>query len=263
MNQPDSAGQLRADRQDLHRAGRIAFFGGSFDPPHSGHLAVAGAARAAFRLDSVLFAPVGAQPLKPEGPTASFEDRLAMTRLAIDGETGFAVSLADAPKLSAACGSTPNYTIDTLLGLRAGLDPGAVLYCLMGADAFFGLRGWRRAAEIPFVAQLVVASRPGLPLEGLNAALPEGLALDRDPKGDRIEAGVEVRAFSIVNSAGERAPFFALPGLDVPISASGIRERIRSTTSAQRQAEYGGSEAEQALLPAAVAEYIRAHGLYR
>ena len=67
---------------------RVAFFGGSFDPPHLGHLAVARAARDAFQLDTVLFAPVGAQPLKPEGSAAGFEDRLAMTRLAIEDEPG-------------------------------------------------------------------------------------------------------------------------------------------------------------------------------
>src|SRR5271166_4689651 len=106
---------MRAIRwgMDPHRkgAGRIAFFGGSFDPPHLGHLAVARAARAALGLDLVLFAPVGAQPLKPRGSTAPFEDRLAMTRLAIHAEPGFAVSLADAPRPSGA----PNYTLETLI----------------------------------------------------------------------------------------------------------------------------------------------------
>lgn len=58
---------------------RVAFFGGSFDPPHLGHLAVARAARKALCLDRVLFAPVGAQPLKPAGSTAPFADRLRMT----------------------------------------------------------------------------------------------------------------------------------------------------------------------------------------
>src|SRR4051794_33636357 len=66
-------------------AQRVAFFGGSFDPPHLGHLAVARAARAALQLDRVLFAPVGAQPLKPQGSTAPFPDRVAMTELAIGG----------------------------------------------------------------------------------------------------------------------------------------------------------------------------------
>jgi nicotinate (nicotinamide) nucleotide adenylyltransferase len=145
---------------------RVAFFGGSFDPPHLGHLAIARAARDAFHLDRVLFAPVGAQPLKPEGSSASFEDRLAMTRLAIENEPGFELSLADAPKSSPARSPqqppdySPNYTIDTLEGLRAEFGPACALYCLMGADAFFGLRRWHRAAEIPYAAALIVASRP-------------------------------------------------------------------------------------------------------
>ena len=166
MNQPEGAyphqPREQAGEQALAGGGsRVAFFGGSFDPPHLGHLAVARAARAAFRLDTVLFAPVGAQPLKPEGSAASFEQRLAMTRLAIAGEPGFEVSLADAPKLSREHSFAPNYTIDTLEGLRAGLAPECALFCLMGADTFFGLHRWRRAAEIPFVAPLIVASRPG------------------------------------------------------------------------------------------------------
>ncbi len=157
---------------------RVAFFGGSFDPPHLGHLAVARAARDAFRLDTVLFAPVGAQPLKMNGSTASFEDRVDLTRLAIADEPGFAVTLADAPKPS----GVPNYTIDTLLRLRAELSPDAVLYCLMGADSFFGLRQWHRSAEIPFVAPLIVASRPSeqphLLTADLRAALPAGLTIE-------------------------------------------------------------------------------------
>ncbi len=165
MNQPEGAyphqPREQAGEQAWRGGSRVAFFGGSFDPPHLGHLAVARAARAAFRLDTVLFAPVGAQPLKPEGSASSFEQRLAMTRLAIAGEPGFEVSLADAPKLSREHSFVPNYTLATLEGLRAGLAPECALFCLMGADTFFGLHRWRRAAEIPFVAPLIVASRPG------------------------------------------------------------------------------------------------------
>src|ERR1700677_505803 len=227
---------------------RIAFFGGSFDPPHLGHLAVARAARDAFHLDTVLFAPVGAQPLKPEGSAASFEDRVAMTRLAIEGEPGFVVSLVDAPK-STGSGSKPNYTLETLEGLRAEFKPDSILYCLMGSDSFFALRRWHRAAEIPYAASLIVASRPGQPLDGLKAALPEGLTLEPSPAGDRIESGIEVRAFVLVNPAGKRAPFHVLPGLDVEISATEIREAIRKATVTESSVAQGGS-AIQAMLPA-------------
>jgi len=234
-------------------AWRIAFFGGSFDPPHMGHLAAARAARDAFELDFVLFAPVGAQPLKPDGSSASFEQRAAMTRLAIDGERGFAVSLADAPKHSG--GSfAPNYTIDTLKEVRATLQRECALYCLMGADSFFGLHHWHRATEIPFVATLIVASRPGQPLDGLKAAFPAGLTLERAPKQDRSNFNVEVRAFTLAGPAGKRAPFYVLPGLDVEISATEIREQLHH----ERESGSVGM-----VLPPRVAEYIRAHGLYR
>jgi nicotinate-nucleotide adenylyltransferase len=248
-------GTLRAQDEVNSTGHRVAFFGGSFDPPHLGHLAVARAARAALGLDTVLFAPVGAQPLKPHGSTAGFEDRLAMTRLAIAGEPGFAVSLADAPKPSGA----PNFTIETLLGLRAELPPGGTLFCLMGADSFFGLRLWHRAAEIPFVAPLIVASRPGQPLDDLKAGLPDGLTMESLPETGRPECGVDVRAYTLLNRMGDRAPFYLLPGLHVEISASQIRDQIRGWADAAP----GTPAAENALLPSAVSDYIRARGLYR
>jgi nicotinate-nucleotide adenylyltransferase len=244
---------------------RVAFFGGSFDPPHLGHLAIARAARDAFHLNVVLFAPVGAQPLKPEGAAAGFEDRLAMTRLAIKGEPGFAVSLADAPKHPGR-GSprkTPNFTLETLDGLRAEFKPETALYCLMGADSFFGLRHWHRAAEIPYAASLIVASRPRQPLDGLKAALPQGLTLEPLPAGDRRSAGIEVRAFHLVNPAGERAPFYLLPGLDVEISATDVRKAIGEAAHPEPNGAQPDSPTIQTMLPAAVAEYIRSHGLYR
>jgi nicotinate-nucleotide adenylyltransferase len=238
---------------------RIAFFGGSFDPPHLGHLAVARAAREALGLDCVLFAPVGAQPLKMQGSMTSFEDRLAMTRLAIAGEPGFAVSVADAPRPSGA----PNFTLETLEGLRAGLEPDCRLYCLMGADSFFGLRKWHRAAEIPFAAPLIVAwrpgERPGEGMAGLEAALPPGLTLEAAPEEDRTGCGAEVRGFSLTNAAGEHAPLYLLPGLEVEISASEIRRRIRAQVRGAQKSPAAGD----ALLPDGVAEYVRSHGLYR
>jgi nicotinate-nucleotide adenylyltransferase len=232
---------------------RVAFFGGSFDPPHLGHLAIAQAAQAALALDTVLFAPVGAQPLKPHGSTAAFAHRLAMTRLAIAGEPDFVLSLADAPQPSGA----PNYTLETLLKLRAGLTPESELFCLMGADSFAGLRRWHRAVEIPFAAALIVASRPGESLHDLEAALPVGLTMEAAPSLN----AVELHCYTLRNSAGMQAPFYLLPNLEIEISASEIREQLRIRTQLRALAEV--SPPERALLPAPVLEYIRAHGLYR
>ena len=233
---------------------RVAYFGGSFDPPHLGHLAVARAARQALGLDTVLFAPVGAQPLKPRGSTASFARRAAMTRLAIEGEPGFELSLADAPRPEGA----PNYSLETLAGLRAGLPAGCMLYFLMGADSFFGLRRWHRAAEIPLVAPLIVASRPGQPLDDLKAALPAGLTMEPAAAPDGNRSSVEVRSYLLRNRAGASAPFYLLPGIDVEISASEIRAQIRM----QMSAASGDQPVMRKLVPDSVAGYIRAHRLY-
>jgi nicotinate-nucleotide adenylyltransferase len=235
-------------------ARRIAFFGGSFDPPHLGHLAVARAARAALRLDAVLFAPVGAQPLKPQGATAAFEDRLAMTRLAIADQPAFAISLADAPVSEGA----PNYTIETLQRIRAELPPTGELYCLMGADSFLTLRHWHRAAEIPFAAPLIVASRPPTSssherLDDLASALPAGLEVAPAPDLAFPASEFEVRGYRIRNAAGESAPFYLLPGLHIEISATAIRNLGHGDVESQNPD----------VLPKAVVEYIRAHGLYR
>lgn len=235
-----------------HGARRIAFFGGSFDPPHLGHLAVARAAAAALDLDAVLFAPVGAQPLKPKGSRAGFEDRLAMTRLAIADDPSFSVSLADAPLDK----GKPNYTLETLRGLREELPGGGELFCLMGADSFLGLRHWHGAAEIPFTAPLIVASRPNEPLEPSGEVLPAGLAIE--PATARCasqEANVELRCFLLRNQRGDSAPFYLLPGLYVEISATEIRRQIREHAA--------GVLGGPGLLPPAVARYILDHGLYR
>ncbi|MGH9604335.1 MAG: nicotinate (nicotinamide) nucleotide adenylyltransferase [Terracidiphilus sp.] len=237
----------------------VAYFGGSFDPPHLGHLAVARAARQALGLDRVLFAPVGTQPLKPRGASASFADRVAMTRLAIEDEPGFELSLEDAPKPEGA----PNYSVETLEELRRALPSGCALYLLMGADSFFGLRRWHRAAEIPFVAPLIVASRPGQPLDGLKAALPAGLTMEAAPAPLETHAGVAICPFLLRSRAGANAPFYLLPGLDVKISASQIRAQIRSQIREQTRMAKGGELPERRLIPAGVAGYIRAHGLYR
>ncbi len=239
------------------RGERVAFFGGSFDPPHHGHLAIARAAREGLQLDRVLFAPVGAQPLKPQGSTASFEDRVAMTRAAVAGERGFEVSLVDAPNPE----GRPNYTLDTLRNLREKLPREGALYCLMGADSFLSLKRWHGAAEVPFAGWLIVASRPGQRLDDLTASLPEGVSLNarvaagRGGAAGAVKSETEVRSYRVRDGSGRMAPFYLLPGLDVEISASEIRKQIGCC--------FEDPAATRGLLTPAVAEYIRAHGLYR
>ena len=244
---PDDGSPSRSTGPSRCSGGRIAFFGGSFDPPHLGHLAIARAARTALNLDRILFAPVGAQPLKPKGSTASFADRVAMSELAIAGEPDFEISLADAPDVA----GQPNYSLETLRALRAGLPADGCLFCLMGADSFASLRRWHRAAEIPFAASLIVASRPGQHLDDLSRYLPQGLTLKPSPESVTLS---EFRAYLVCNSSGDTAPFYLLPGLDVEISASEIRAQVRSSSA---------DSAAAGSLPPRVAAYIREHGLYR
>lgn len=246
-----------------------------------GHVAVARAATVALDLDGVLFCPVGSQPLKPVGATASYEDRVAMTRLALTDDPRFAVSLLDAPKPA----SAPNYTYDTLLHLRDEIPSDGELFCLMGADSFLSLRRWYRAAEIPFVAPLIVASRPGQRLDSLTSALPEGLRMETADgsrsiaqhlgKPDAGQPDFELRFCRLRNPAGEASPLYLLEGLHLDISASTIRRRIhgsiarkpasnleskpRSKSGSQQQSE---TAAQQVLYPA-VLDYIRSHRLYR
>lgn len=233
-------------------ARRIAFFGGSFDPPHLGHIGVARAAQAALELDTVLFAPVGMQPLKPLGPTASFEDRIAMTELAIQGLPHFSISFADAPDPS----GEPNYTIDTLNRLQAQF-PSAQLFTLMGADSLLSLGRWYRGSEIPFIAPLIVASRPGQELD-LTAVLPEGLTITLEESDEEIpppSKDVRLSVFTVQNRSGASAPFYVMPGLEIEISASEIRHQV----SAALDHLCAGHE----LLPDAVCNYIASHGLYQ
>ena len=229
---------------------RIAFFGGSFDPPHMGHIGIARAAQRALELDTVLFAPVGIQPLKPHGSSAGYQDRVAMTKLAIEREPNFAVSLADAPNPN----GKPNYTIDTLVELKRQF-PAANLFTLMGADSLLSLPHWHRAAEVPFLAPLIVASRPGERLEDLAATLPAGLTIHEGGPAAPRESEYPIRVLTLRSGSGDSTPLYLLPWLAIEISASEVRQHVRATLD--RPCE--GPD----LVPEAVCAYISAHDLYQ
>lgn len=143
---------------------RIALFGGTFDPPHRGHLSIAAAAADAFRLDTVLFTPAGRQPLKPDAVPAPFADRIAMLSLASIPDPRFAVSNLDAPHTD----GTPNYTVDTLAALHQ-LVPEAIVFNLVGADSFLNLPRWHQPERLLELAEWIVVSRPGFSLEDLSS----------------------------------------------------------------------------------------------
>jgi nicotinate-nucleotide adenylyltransferase len=142
---------------------RVALFGGSFDPPHHGHIAIAKAAADAFALDRVLFAPVGYQPLKKDSAMASFADRMAMVALACRVDARFVASDIDAPRAD----GTPNYTVDTLVALRERM-PEARLFNLAGADSFLTMRRWHEPDRLLELAEWIVVSRPGFALADLS-----------------------------------------------------------------------------------------------
>lgn len=218
----------------------IAFFGGTFDPPHLGHLGLARAAQQALALDKVLFAPVAQQPLKPSGSSAGFEDRVAMTQLAITGQPNFEISLADAPNPATASNS-PNYTADTLTRLRQSLPAGTDLYLLVGADSLRTLAQWHRAAEIPFLANLIVAARPGEDLTKIATHLPAGITIQR----------TQPNHYRLANTQGQQSQLTLLLDTHYEISATQLRNSIRRNPSTQ-----------PALIPEPVLEYIQHHHLY-
>jgi len=141
---------------------RVALLGGTFDPPHHGHIAIATAAADVFDLERVLFTPVGRQPLKPDGVPASFADRLAMVELACRVDPRFVVSDLDAPRDD----GTPNYTVQTLAALQEAL-PDERLFSLVGADSFLNLPRWHEYKRLLELAEWIVVSRPGFPLANL------------------------------------------------------------------------------------------------
>ena len=150
---------------------RVGVFGGTFDPPHLGHLVVAAELRHALELDRLLFVPAGRPPHKETGSVGRDEDRVAMVRLAIAGNPAFEVSTVDLE------GGGPSFTADLLAALREELAPADLVF-LMGGDSLRDLPGWHRPGRIAELARLGVATRPGVELD--VAAIDRGVPAARD-----------------------------------------------------------------------------------
>lgn len=209
---------------------RIGVFGGTFDPVHAGHLAVARAAAARCGLDLVLLMPALAPPHK-EQPLASYSHRLAMLEAAVADDPALAVSLLEAER------QPPSYTVDTLRELHRRLGA-REFYLILGADMFAEIRLWYRYTELFRLAHLIVVARPGpaADLSAIVATLPGPYLFAQQQQCWQRSDGSRI---------------FALPHLAIQVSSSQVRKLL--------------SEGRPVgdLLPGPVRAYIREHNLYR
>ncbi|KAA2286274.1 nicotinate-nucleotide adenylyltransferase [Arenimonas fontis] len=208
----------------------VLAFGGTFDPVHVGHLAVARAVRDAFGAE-VRMLPAADPPHRP-APGAGAEARAEMLALAIAGEPGLRLDRRELRRAG------PSWTVDSLAELRAELGPQAPLAWVLGADAFRGLPTWHQWARLPELAHLVVVSRPDHDLDGL----PEPLATVLSGRRANRPEALETRPAGL---------WYCLRIPPHPASASELRRRLAE-----------GQPADD-WLPAPVSAYIAAHGLYR
>ena len=213
--------------------GILGLFGGTFDPPHIGHLRLAIEAREALGLTEVCFIPAGTPPLR-DAPQGNAEHRLAMVERAIAMIPGFRVDPGEV--LAAA---KPSYTVATLERQRQLHGPARPLVLLLGADAFSRLEAWQRWRELFGLAHIAVATRPGHELSVGSGTT----ALDNEYRARQGTAADLAGA-----PAGRIVPF-AITALE--ISATAIRERLARGSNARH------------LVPDAVLDYIDSHPIYR
>jgi nicotinate-nucleotide adenylyltransferase len=207
----------------------VGLLGGTFDPIHYGHLAVARAAQQALTLDHVWFIPSARPPHRPDSPQASEYHRVAMIRLAIVGGAGWEVSDLELERHG------PSYTFDTLSTLnRDSLMPSQIFF-ITGADAFAEIATWYRYPAVLDLAHFVVVARPGFSIDALR---------------DRIPA-LANRMIEPADLAVSLLPRVILVAADTPaVSSTAIRGRTAR------------HESLDGLVPPAVSAYIAQHDLY-
>ena len=140
-------------------ARRLGVLGGSFDPPHLGHLHALRAARRAFALDHTVFVPAGRPPHKPDRSLATAEDRIRMLELLLAGEPGCSIWTEELHR------SGPSYTVDTVLLLRSLVGESVELFWILGSDNLEGIGGWHRVEELLTLCRPIVVYRRGAGLE--------------------------------------------------------------------------------------------------
>lgn len=228
----------------------IGLFGGSFDPIHHGHVALARAAKERYELGRIYFVPANVPPHRQ--PLASYFHRYAMVVLATMGEKAFVPSLLEAPGVVTGSKSRPaehaaagaNYSIDTVRRLKESLKKIDRLFFLIGIDAFADIAHWRQPEDLFRECEFIVASRPGYSLADVANALPEKLRPARavsqpfakqPAQGDLVLSGATVHLLEKVHQ---------------PVSATAIRDAVAAKKPLRKFVDAG------------VEEYIKKEGLY-
>jgi nicotinate-nucleotide adenylyltransferase len=217
---------------------RLGLLGGTFNPIHNGHLAIARQTREALALDGVVLIPTGDPPHKPHESLAPAKDRYEMVRLAIASDASLSLSDVEVHRPG------KSYSIDTVRLLQQQYGLGTCLYFLIGLDAFLEFPTWRDPETLLTLCSFVVLSRPGLSFQALSALpliphLPQASLADLDAgRSRRLDVSVGSQSLTCLR----------LPPSNV--SASDIRARIVQ----------GAPTAN--LLPPVVVSYILQHHIY-
>ena len=216
---------------------RIAFYGGTFDPVHLGHLAVAKVVSRIFEIDELLFVPAWLAPHKRTREVTPAIHRYAMLALATQDDRQLKISRfeLEAPDRS--------YTVETLAHFEADLAGTAELFFVMGADSWSEIKTWREWERLLMMTNHIVVTRPGFDID-LAGMPPEIAAKIVDVRGET----------NLTHDASkEGKKIFISDAVQVEISATEIRRCAREKQVDQLEK----------LVPAAVADYILKYELYR
>jgi nicotinate-nucleotide adenylyltransferase len=214
--------------------GPIGILGGTFDPVHFGHLRLAEELAGTLKLDEVRFVPSGTPPHRA-APGVAAEHRLAMVQLATADNARFNVDGREVRRAG------PGYTVDTLAELRAEAGGSRPLALLVGADAFLEFATWHRWHEIFGLAHVVVAHRPGYPVERWTERMPQPLAR---------EYAARLMQQPLAAHLSPAGGITVVPFTALDISATALRDMLRAGASPRY------------LLPDEVFYYIQTHRLY-
>ena len=232
--------KMPATQSSKKAGGRhIALFGGTFDPIHSGHIAVARAAERRFHLDCVYFIPSSRPPHKPAAELCAYEHRFAMVALACSEHPRFVPSLAEASMN----GASPQvfYSVDTVRRFRQQFNrAGDRIYFIVGADSFLHLRSWKDYTELLQLCDFVVANRPGFQIRRLREVIPAELLAPSAEKQSRDSRVIRLRNTAV----------YILETVASHVSATDVRQRV------ERGLRVRG------LVPSRVEEYITKQALY-